>query len=89
MSWVVERVLSLKMLNIDSSTDPFGYLGQICQGGGQKIKNVFNFPQSFPRFAALLYALCSLKNFPFRSFVILTSYFFLLFALVKKKLIIL
>ena len=57
-----------ELKDVKHSTDPFEYLGQICQeGGGQKIKIVFNSPQSIPRFAALL---CSLKNFPFRFFVI-------------------
>ena len=80
ISWVVERVLSLKMLNIDGSTDPYGYLGQICQCGGQKVKFVFIFPKSISRFVALLYAV--LKTFLFvpLSFYLAISFCFLLFA---------
>ena len=61
LSWEVERVLSLKILNIDGSIDSFVHLGQICRGGGQKFKVVFIFPQNIPRFA-----LCGVykKNFP-------------------------
>ena len=53
-------------------------------GLGQKFKVVFIFPQNIPRFAAPLCAVQK-KNFPFRFFVILPSYFFLLFAFVWKK----
>ena len=76
LSWEVERVLSLKILNIDSSIDPFVHLSQICQGGGQKIQSFIHFPPEYSQVCSM----CSLKkNFLFVlffSFVILTIFLF-------------
>ena len=77
LSWEVERVLSLKLLNIDGFIDPFRHLGQIYQGGGQKFKVLFIFPRIFPGLLPL-YVQFKIK-LTFSSFVILPSYFFFYF----------
>ena len=62
LSWEVERVLSLKILNIDGAIDPFVHLGQICKVGGQNSKLYSFSPRIFP---GLLYVQFKKKTFLF------------------------
>ena len=63
-------MLSLKILNIDVSIDPFGHLGQICRGWGKSSKLYLFSPRIFPGLLPL-YVQSKQKNFPFFSNLLL------------------